>query len=112
MVSSDSTTSTITTFPPTAPPKPVTMMVDKSVITMEFQRKKAKELQEYFKQMKLDEADQGLFFGFIAKNEISNGRLQVGYMHANGASMSFIVVHLHIFHSLYHVRHSNRREFV
>ncbi|KAF5955278.1 hypothetical protein HYC85_008134 [Camellia sinensis] len=44
------------------------------VITMEFQRQKAKELQEYFKQKKLDEADQGPFFGFIAKNEISNGR--------------------------------------
>ncbi|CAL5384315.1 unnamed protein product [Camellia sinensis] len=41
---------------------------------MEFQRQKAKELQEYFKQKKLDEADQGPFFGFIAKNEISNGR--------------------------------------
>lgn len=45
-----------------------------NVITLEFQRQKAKELQEYFKQKKLDEADQGPFFGFIGKNEISNGR--------------------------------------
>ncbi|XP_022990469.1 light-harvesting complex-like protein OHP2, chloroplastic [Cucurbita maxima] len=45
-----------------------------NTITLEFQRQKAKELQEYFKQKKLDEADQGPFFGFIGKNEISNGR--------------------------------------
>lgn len=44
------------------------------MITLEFQRQRAKELQEYFKQKKLDEADQGPFFGFIGKNEISNGR--------------------------------------
>jgi len=44
------------------------------VITLEFQRQKAKELQEYFKQKKIEEANQGPFFGFIAKNEISNGR--------------------------------------
>lgn len=34
----------------------------------------AKELQDYFRQKKLEEADQGPFFGFIAKNEIANGR--------------------------------------
>ncbi|CAK9154181.1 unnamed protein product [Ilex paraguariensis] len=56
-------------------PKPVVLVDDKNVITMEFQRQKAKELQEYFKQKKLEEADQGPFFGFIAKNEIDNGRL-------------------------------------
>lgn len=44
------------------------------MLTLEFQRQKAKELQEYFKQKKLEEADQGPFFGFIGKNEISNGR--------------------------------------
>ncbi|KAI8005668.1 Cyclin-J18 [Camellia lanceoleosa] len=75
MVSSDLTSSTITMPLPAAPPKPMAVMVDKSLITMEFQRQKAKELQKYFKQKKLDEADQGPFFGFIAKNEISNGRL-------------------------------------
>ncbi|KAG4910635.1 hypothetical protein JHK87_056751 [Glycine soja] len=48
---------------------------DKNVITLEFQRQKAKELQEYFKQKKLEDANQGPFFGFIGKNEISNGRL-------------------------------------
>ncbi|XP_019435032.1 PREDICTED: light-harvesting complex-like protein OHP2, chloroplastic [Lupinus angustifolius] len=48
---------------------------DKNVITLEFQRQKAKELQEYFKQKKLDEAaSQSPLFGFIGKNEISNGR--------------------------------------
>ncbi|KAE9617453.1 putative chlorophyll a/b binding protein [Lupinus albus] len=48
---------------------------DKNVITLEFQRQKAKELQEYFKQKKLDEAaDQSPLFGFIGKNEIGNGR--------------------------------------
>ncbi|MCD7449171.1 Light-harvesting complex-like protein ohp2, chloroplastic [Datura stramonium] len=62
--------------PPSAPPKQVTVApVDgKNVITMEFQRQKAKELQEYFKQKKLEEANQGPFFGFNGKNEISNGR--------------------------------------
>ncbi|KAJ7974016.1 One helix protein 2 [Quillaja saponaria] len=48
--------------------------VDKGVITLEFQRQKAKELQEYFKQKKLEKADQGPAFGFVGKNEISNGR--------------------------------------
>lgn len=61
---------------PSAPPKAVAAAAveDKNVITLEFQRQKAKELQEYFKQKKLDEADQGPFFGFIGKNEIANGR--------------------------------------
>lgn len=59
-----------------APPKPASSVAveGKNVITLEFQRQKAKELQEYFKQKKLEEADQGPFFGFIGKNEISNGR--------------------------------------
>ncbi|PIN17758.1 hypothetical protein CDL12_09578 [Handroanthus impetiginosus] len=62
--------------PASAPPKPVAVASaeDKNVITLEFQRQKAKELQEYFKQKKLEEADQGPFFGFIGKNEIANGR--------------------------------------
>lgn len=58
------------------PQKPATAVVGdgKNVITLEFQRQKAKELQEYFKQKKLEEANQGPFFGFIGKNEINNGR--------------------------------------
>ncbi|KAL3339930.1 hypothetical protein AABB24_028509 [Solanum stoloniferum] len=62
--------------PPPSPPKQVVVAAveGKNVITMEFQRQKAKELQEYFKQKKLEEANQGPFFGFIGKNEISNGR--------------------------------------
>ncbi|KAG2314786.1 hypothetical protein Bca4012_065593 [Brassica carinata] len=46
----------------------------KGVTTVEFQRQKAKELQDYFKQKKLEAAGQGPFFGFQPKNEISNGR--------------------------------------
>jgi hypothetical protein len=44
------------------------------VVTFEYQRKVAKELQEYFKKKKLEETNQGPFFGWLAKNEISNGR--------------------------------------
>ncbi|KAL3845394.1 hypothetical protein ACJIZ3_002797 [Penstemon smallii] len=71
-----STTSSPPPPPPSAPLKPVAVAAaeGKSVITLEFQRQKAKELQEYFKKKKLEEADQGPFFGFIGKNEISNGR--------------------------------------
>jgi len=64
--------------PPSSSPSvvPATVVAgdDKNVITLEFQRQKAKELNEYFKQKKLEEANQGPFFGFIGKNEISNGR--------------------------------------
>ncbi|XP_057468947.1 light-harvesting complex-like protein OHP2, chloroplastic [Actinidia eriantha] len=62
------------TPPSPLPPKQAVPVEDKSVITMEFQRQKAKELQEYFKQKKIEEANQGPFFGFIGKNEIANGR--------------------------------------
>ena len=61
--------------PPPSPPLQKTVAVDgKGVVTVEFQRQKAKELQEYFKQKKLEAAGQGPFFGFQPKNEISNGR--------------------------------------
>lgn len=61
---------------PSAPPKPVSVasVVENGAVTMEFQRQKAKELQEYFKMKKLEEANQGPAFGFVGKNEISNGR--------------------------------------
>ncbi|KAJ8770094.1 hypothetical protein K2173_011176 [Erythroxylum novogranatense] len=59
--------------PAPPPPRPVTIG-DKNAITLEFQRKKAKELQDYFNQKKLEEANQGPFFGFLGKNEIINGR--------------------------------------
>jgi hypothetical protein len=60
----------------TPPPKPAAQVAvkDKNVVTLEFQRQKAKELQEYFKKKKFEEADQGPFFGFVGKNEIANGR--------------------------------------
>ena len=41
---------------------------------LEYQRKAAKELQEYFKKKKQEETNQGPFFGWLAKNEIANGR--------------------------------------
>jgi hypothetical protein len=58
------------------PPKPAAVAVGdgKNVITLEFQRQRAKELLDYFKQKKLEEADQGPLFGFIGKYEITNGR--------------------------------------
>lgn len=64
--------------PPSAPVAQSSMQAfaakQDNVITLEFQRQKAKELQEFFKQKKLEDANQGPFFGFIGKNEISNGR--------------------------------------
>ncbi|GLU06954.1 hypothetical protein SLE2022_239370 [Rubroshorea leprosula] len=62
--------------PPAAPPKPASaaVAVDENGITLEFQRQKARELQEYYKQKKVEESNQGPFFGFIGKNEITNGR--------------------------------------
>ncbi|XP_061967088.1 light-harvesting complex-like protein OHP2, chloroplastic [Populus nigra] len=62
--------------PVTPPPKPAAQVAvkDKNAVTLEFQRQKAKELQQYFKQKKFEEADQGPFFGFVGKNEIANGR--------------------------------------
>lgn len=60
--------------PPPPPPQKAVAVDGKSVTTVEFQRQKAKELQEYFKQKKLEAAGQGPFFGFQPKNEISNGR--------------------------------------
>nr|DAD22472.1 TPA_asm: hypothetical protein HUJ06_023935 [Nelumbo nucifera] len=66
---------TLPPAPSSAPPKPVSVAgSDPNVITLEFQRQMAKELQEYFRQKKLEEANQGPFFGFIGKNEITNGR--------------------------------------
>ncbi|KAK1555171.1 hypothetical protein Q3G72_022918 [Acer saccharum] len=62
------------------PPKPkpasgVAIVEDKNGVTLEFQRLKAKELQDYFKQKKFEEANKAApFFGFLPKNEISNGR--------------------------------------
>ncbi|KAG6536959.1 light-harvesting complex-like protein OHP2, chloroplastic [Zingiber officinale] len=60
--------------PPPAAPALAAAASKEVVVTLEFQRKVAKELQDYFKQKKLEEANQGPFFGFLPKNEISNGR--------------------------------------
>ncbi|KAK9748732.1 hypothetical protein RND81_02G076400 [Saponaria officinalis] len=63
---------------PPVPPKPSALVEDKSggggVVTLEFQRAKARELQEFFKQKKLEDAAQGPVFGWVPKNEIGNGR--------------------------------------
>ncbi|CAD6238053.1 unnamed protein product [Miscanthus lutarioriparius] len=68
--------------PPSPEPKPAEATAPAAAlqrpvagaVTLEYQRKVAKDLQEYFKKKKLEEADQGPFFGFLPKNEISNGR--------------------------------------
>ncbi|GAB4861094.1 Light-harvesting complex-like protein ohp2, chloroplastic [Ancistrocladus abbreviatus] len=65
--------------PLSSPPSPQPVSVapieeTNVVVTLEYQRQKAKELREYFKQKKLEEADQGPFFGFLGKNELTNGR--------------------------------------
>lgn len=65
---------TVSPPPPAVPALAVAAAKEVVVVTLEFQRKAAKELQDYFKQKKLEEANQGPFFGFIPKNEISNGR--------------------------------------
>nr|XP_018677271.1 PREDICTED: leiomodin-2-like isoform X1 [Musa acuminata subsp. malaccensis] len=67
---------------PLAPPSPAPAQapLQPVVVTLEYQRRVAKELQDYFKQRKLEEADQGPFFGFLTKNEISNGRWVLGFL--------------------------------
>ncbi|KAI0487873.1 hypothetical protein KFK09_027696 [Dendrobium nobile] len=69
--------STPPSLSPSPPAKPVAAPSAgevKGVVTLEFQRRMAKELQDYFRQKKLEEANQGPFFGFLGKNEIANGR--------------------------------------
>ncbi|CAN6440672.1 unnamed protein product [Victoria cruziana] len=46
-----------------------------------------------------------------AMRDVEGGWL-LRYMHANGASMFLIVVHLHLFCGLYHASYSSPREFV
>jgi hypothetical protein len=70
--------------PPSSPPEPkpvkaaapaaTVQRLVTGAVTLEYQRKVARELQDYFKQKKLEEVNQGPFFGFLPKNEISNGR--------------------------------------
>lgn len=74
------------TSSPPPPPPPPSASLDKNVITLEFQRQVAKELQDYFKQKKLEDANQGPFFGFLGKNEIANGR----YIYVYGVFLSQI----------------------
>lgn len=79
--------------PSTPPPKPAVSTTSESsnVVTLEFQRQKAKELQDYFKQKKLDAANEGPFFGFIPKNEISNGRYLLNLVSLAGFAFYFVI---------------------
>ncbi|XWS15296.1 hypothetical protein CRYUN_Cryun35bG0083700 [Craigia yunnanensis] len=65
--------------PPPLKPASVAAVGDQNLVTLEFQRQKAKELQDYFKQKKLEESNQGPFFGFLGKNEIANGSSKQPY---------------------------------
>ncbi|KAJ6803171.1 light-harvesting complex-like protein OHP2, chloroplastic isoform X1 [Iris pallida] len=58
--------------PSLSPPKLTEPVV--AGVTLEYQRRMAKEMQDYFRKKKAEESDQGPAFGFVAKNEISNGR--------------------------------------
>ncbi|KAL8159930.1 hypothetical protein V2J09_001467 [Rumex salicifolius] len=90
--------------PPPLPPKPVATTVAPAVeedlkggVTLEYQRQKAKELQKYFKQKKIEEtADQGPAFGWLSKNEINNGRwamfgFAVGLLTEYATGSNFVV---------------------
>lgn len=68
--------------PPPPPPGPTIPSAKVGVkpstspsLTLEYQRQRAKELQDYFTQKKIeDQASRTKVFGFTPKNEISNGR--------------------------------------
>ncbi|KAJ7524839.1 hypothetical protein O6H91_17G024300 [Diphasiastrum complanatum] len=72
-------------LPPSAPPSPppsVSSSAAPSIsgVTIEYQRQRAKELQEYFLDRKYEEqAKRGRIFGWVPKNEISNGRYMLGH---------------------------------
>ncbi|KAG6547372.1 hypothetical protein Mapa_010820 [Marchantia paleacea] len=62
-------TATSTTTPPAASSS------KSSAVTIEYQRQRAKELQEYFADKKYEEETfKGRIFGWTRKNEITNGR--------------------------------------
>ncbi|KAH9305088.1 hypothetical protein KI387_009492 [Taxus chinensis] len=72
---SSSDSSSITAARPPPPPPVLSSMPRTSAVTIEYQRQRAKELQEYFRQKAAeDQASQSRVFGFTPKNEISNGR--------------------------------------
>ncbi|KAL3738876.1 hypothetical protein ACJRO7_020279 [Eucalyptus globulus] len=90
-----------TVAPPPQQPKPLlapgaaeAAVEDGGGIMLEFQRQKAKELQQYFKQKKLEESNQGPFFGFISKNEISNGRGSGSALYESRSSSDFMLLDL------------------
>ncbi|MCO5578689.1 hypothetical protein L7F22_032533 [Adiantum nelumboides] len=68
--------------PPEAPPSPAPPSPSSppspspsSFVTVEFQRQRAKELQQYFQDLKAEQqAAEGRIFGWSVKNEIGNGR--------------------------------------
>eukprot|EP01018_Ginkgo_biloba_P029813 Gb_16038 [translate_table: standard] len=76
--SSDSSSNAPSAPPPIPSPPSVSYtgsVFSPSMVTVEYQRQRAKELQEYFREKKFEElSSQGQVFGFTKKNEISNGR--------------------------------------
>ena len=65
-------------------------------MTVEYQRRKAKEMVQFFKQQDYDQAvEESRVFGFTAKNEINNGRwtmfgLLVGMLTEYATGVDFI----------------------
>ncbi|EEH59125.1 high light induced protein like, chloroplast precursor [Micromonas pusilla CCMP1545] len=65
-------------------------------VTVEYQRRKAKEMVQFFKQQDYDQAvEESQVFGFTAKNEINNGRwtmfgLLVGMLTEYATGVDFI----------------------
>ncbi len=65
-------------------------------MTVEYQRRKAKEMVQFFKQQDYDQAvEESQVFGFTAKNEINNGRwtmfgLLVGMLTEYATGVDFI----------------------
>eukprot|EP01025_Chloroclados_australasicus_P017159 TRINITY_DN1873_c0_g1_i1.p5 TRINITY_DN1873_c0_g1~~TRINITY_DN1873_c0_g1_i1.p5 ORF type:complete len:152 (+),score=16.18 TRINITY_DN1873_c0_g1_i1:1068-1523(+) len=68
----------------------------KSVVTIEFQRRMAKEMTSYFRNLKEEEAiSQSQVFGFTLANEINNGRwvmmgLAIGLLTEYSTGVNFI----------------------
>ncbi|KAH7420366.1 hypothetical protein KP509_13G004200 [Ceratopteris richardii] len=64
-----------TESPPPPPPSSASPPSASSFVTVEFQRQRAKELQQYFQDRKFEQqAVEGRIFGWSSKNEIGNGR--------------------------------------
>eukprot|EP01024_Parvocaulis_polyphysoides_P068562 TRINITY_DN83651_c0_g1_i4.p1 TRINITY_DN83651_c0_g1~~TRINITY_DN83651_c0_g1_i4.p1 ORF type:complete len:168 (-),score=12.88 TRINITY_DN83651_c0_g1_i4:238-741(-) len=80
----------------TAVPTPPTRTPQKSVVTIEFQRRMAKEMTNYFKsQQEKEVISKSQVFGWTAGNEINNGRwvmmgLAIGLLTEYSTGVNFI----------------------